>query len=291
MPVTEAEWLAATDPIEMLDWVQGKYSERKLRLFTCVCSRHLWHLLTDPRSRAAVVVAERFADGLAEEPERHAASAAAQSAVVDAIRDRQQNTSIPEMFTLAARVARFSLEHQRGPEQVEATVSAYRLVSRNPSSGLLDRAAVNATSSAALRDILGNPSRPNPTMHPAWRSDAVLQLTQAAYDDRRLPEGTLNPSRLGLLADALEDAGCTDAELLGHLRGPGPRILLTIRLLRGCVVFRRSLDLAPELLPLFSFGLGNLRQSRIIAHTHERVGRQPAAKLRCGSGSFRRWAD
>jgi hypothetical protein len=30
-----------------------------------------------------------------------------------------------------------------------------------------------------------------------------------------------------LLADALEDAGCTDAELLGHLRGPGPHV-------RGC---------------------------------------------------------
>jgi hypothetical protein len=28
--------------------------------------------------------------------------------------------------------------------------------------------------------------------------------------------------RLPILADALEETGCTDAELLGHLRGPGP---------------------------------------------------------------------
>jgi hypothetical protein len=212
----------------MLDRVvQGKYSERKLRLFTCACCRHLWHLLTDPRSRAAVEVAERFADGLAEEPERQTASAAAASAIRDAILARQQNTSIPEMFTLAARAASNSLGDELGPEGAGATVSACRLVSRDPNSGLLGRAAVNAMFSAALRDILGNAPRPSRTMHPAWRSDAVLQMTRAAYDDRRLPEGALEPARLALLADALEDAGCTDAELLGHLRGPGPHV-------RGC---------------------------------------------------------
>jgi hypothetical protein len=39
-----------------------------------------------------------------------------------------------------------------------------------------------------------------------------------------LPEGTLDPTRLAALADAIEDAGCTDADLLGHLRGPGPHV-------------------------------------------------------------------
>jgi len=34
---------------------------------------------------------------------------------------------------------------------------------------------------------------------------------------------------LPVLADALEEAGCTDADLLGHLRGPGPHV-------RGCWV-------------------------------------------------------
>jgi hypothetical protein len=52
-------------------------------------------------------------------------------------------------------------------------------------------------------------------------------LAEAAYAERTLPPGTLDPARLALLADALEDAGCTDGELLGHLRGPGPHV-------RGC---------------------------------------------------------
>jgi len=55
----------------------------------------------------------------------------------------------------------------------------------------------------------------------------VVALAQAAYEQRVLPAGTLDPAGLALLADALEDAGCTNAEILGHLLGPGPHV-------RGC---------------------------------------------------------
>jgi hypothetical protein len=77
-----------------------------------------------------------------------------------------------------------------------------------------------------LRDIFGNPFRPVP-LSPAWLTPDVLSLARAAYDHRTLPAGTLDPARLGLLADALEDAGCDCAEILGHLRGEGPHV-------RGC---------------------------------------------------------
>jgi hypothetical protein len=49
----------------------------------------------------------------------------------------------------------------------------------------------------------------------------VVRLAQAAYDARVLPAGTLEPERLAVLADALEEAGCADEALLGHLREPG----------------------------------------------------------------------
>jgi hypothetical protein len=32
----------------------------------------------------------------------------------------------------------------------------------------------------------------------------------------------LDPARLALLAEVLEEAGCTGADILGHIRGPGP---------------------------------------------------------------------
>jgi hypothetical protein len=42
-----------------------------------------------------------------------------------------------------------------------------------------------------------------------------------------MPVGHLHADRLAVLADALEDAGCTDAEVTEHLRSPGPHV-------RGC---------------------------------------------------------
>src|SRR5262245_6634951 len=45
--MTEAEWLACTDPEQMLRFVYGRVSNRKLRLFACACSRRIWHYLTD----------------------------------------------------------------------------------------------------------------------------------------------------------------------------------------------------------------------------------------------------
>jgi hypothetical protein len=68
--------------------------------------------------------------------------------------------------------------------------------------------------------VFGNPFRPA-ALDPARRTPDVVDLAQAAYDERHLPAGTLDAARLAVLADALEEAGCTDPDLLNHLRRPG----------------------------------------------------------------------
>ena len=70
---------------------------------------------------------------------------------------------------------------------------------------------------------------PSPAL-PAWNDSLVPRMANAIYEERALPEGQLDPARLAILGDALEDAGCpADHELLQHLRAPGPHV-------RGCWV-------------------------------------------------------
>ncbi len=91
-------------------------------------------------------------------------------------------------------------------------------------------AVARAAHCGLLRDQVGNPFRPSPPLPPAvlaYSDRLVPRLAQAAYDERQLPEGTLDAGRLAVLADALLDAGCDDEELLAHLRSPGPHV-------RGC---------------------------------------------------------
>jgi hypothetical protein len=73
--------------------------------------------------------------------------------------------------------------------------------------------------SACARDIFGNPFHPI-SVDPSWLTSTVTQLAQGIYADRAF-------DRLSILADALQDAGCANADLLDHCRGPGPHV-------RGC---------------------------------------------------------
>ena len=67
----------------------------------------------------------------------------------------------------------------------------------------------------------------------------MASLARAAYGRRTLPSGQLDRQRLAVLANALEEAGCTDAELLAHLRGPDPHV-------RGCWVLEEILAEPPR---------------------------------------------
>src|SRR5262245_41341301 len=61
-PMTETRWSLANDPGDMLAFLLGKVNERKIRLFCCACCRRIWDVMTDPRSRCAVEMAEQYAD-------------------------------------------------------------------------------------------------------------------------------------------------------------------------------------------------------------------------------------
>lgn len=215
--MTEAEWNACADPAPMLEFLRGKVSDRKLRLFAVACSRRIQHLLDDEPSRLAVDVAERFADGRAGEDERHRAAA-------DAYRARNRNWDDDAMAAAYYAVGLNSPANSPDAEWgmvVEAAGCVLSALSQHSPAGATDeaRGAEREYQSMLLRDIFGNPFRP-PTADPAWLTATVVTLAQAIYEERAF-------DRLPILADALEDAGCANQDVLDHCRQPGEHV-------RGC---------------------------------------------------------
>ncbi len=235
--MTEAEWLICTDPQAMLYVVQGpppeyggfpttKISDRKLRLFACACCRKVWHLLTDARSRQAVEVAERHADGQCSTEEYHGAWSESWDAGVQALPDPSPLRAVSWLFGKT-----------NYPGSIAAEVVA-----------LLCPSISSPVQAALLRDICGNPWRLPPTHKELarhgifdWNGNTIPRLASAAYEERpgrkcercggtgwvgryreamnrddcpdchgsgRIEDGSLDNGSLTILADALEDAGC-----------------------------------------------------------------------------------
>jgi hypothetical protein len=212
--MTEAEWLECTDPERMLAFLESKVSSRKRRLFGCACVRRVWRLLRDSRSHKAVEVAEQFADELADESQLARAYEAAMQ-----LWGRERG------LLLAAVSAAWRVTLLRRDEFGDAAEKASR---RAAEAEGWTAPAPRPAQVSLLRDIFGNPFRPR-VLDPSWRTPTVTALARAAYEERGLPAGSLDCDRLAILTDALEDAGCDSADILSHLRGPGPHV-------RGCWV-------------------------------------------------------
>ncbi len=195
--MTEDEWLACIDPGEMVWFLRGRVSDRKFRLFACVRARQTRHLLRDKRSKTAIEVGERLADGAISERTRAAAWNAAQEVARGLRRGKQRR---------AAWFAAWSVF----PIADEAALhAAWDFTDLMEFPFLCD----------LLRDIIGNPFR-SVAVARSWFTPAVAGLSETVYQERAF-------DHLASLADALEEAGCRDADILAHCRGPGPHI-------RGC---------------------------------------------------------
>jgi hypothetical protein len=319
--------------------------ERRSRLFGCAAVRSVWSLLHDPRSRKAVEVAERYADGLAtfeellqaesdawhaaadaafvptgaaawaraleagldhpgSEPWQLAAQAwcaaagaawnawgpismaihtvnadpvaervlcvtwvvAARVAFQAAAAHREDGRRIAQLAAEAARTAAEGAGSRREVVLNLAEQARVRADAARASPAADARAAALAAWAAAevvgqgwpaveaaaesarlaldgghagqcelLRCLFGNPFRPPTNPDPsllAWEDGLIPSLARSAYEDRALPSGLLDATRLAVLADALLDAGCTDVGMVEHLRQSALHV-------RGCWVVDR----------------------------------------------------
>jgi hypothetical protein len=215
MSMTQEEWLSCQVPGKLLLHVcqqegaaRRKDGRRKLRLFACACCRRVWHKLTEESDREVVRVSERFADGLASAEEMEQALQRCQHGtgwIPPAIR-AAMSTALPQprkavsavMFCVCSAVA----SHGAGyAERWQAEVV-----------GQID----------LVRDIFGNPFLPI-RVEKRWltaNDDAVSRLARSIYEEGNFAD-------LPILADALEEAGCSEEALLAHCRGTEGHV-------RGC---------------------------------------------------------
>jgi hypothetical protein len=211
--LTEVKWLAHDEPYPLLGFVRDIASERKLRLVGCAACRRIWELMHDPRCRVAVEASERFAEGLLSERGLDLISAAAEEAYEDADFDEGEDAK------LAATVAHAASYASSPSLSLDVVLEALGAVGNAAPHGLVAELGLQADS---VRDIFGNPLRPV-TVDPRWLTSDVVALARGIYDERAF-------DRLPILADALQDAGCDNADVLGHCRDP------QLTHVRGCWV-------------------------------------------------------
>src|SRR5262249_24535626 len=211
--MTEAEWLACANPTPMLEFLRGKASDRKLRLFASACCRRLWHIVTQERSRKAIEMLERYVDGQTGQIELSRAVRGA---------ERDAASSCGRGFVYDAVAAVIAAGDPNTTSVDAAILAAHNATNAAGGLSLHRRTAEQSSQAQFLRCIIGNPFRPVAIAPPwlAWNDGTVRKIAQAIYDDRAF-------DRMPVLADALEDAGCDAADLLAHCRGPNVHV-------RGC---------------------------------------------------------
>ncbi|MFO0805086.1 MAG: hypothetical protein U0791_18425 [Gemmataceae bacterium] len=219
--MTEAEWLAATDPVPMLDYLRGKSSDRKLRLFDIGCCQRLSRIIeNEPAWVGGLDAAEQFADGkigASELGRWHEEISNWEGSLAD--------FRLPLIQTHGSLFAVTLLERDDSSHGVQYSV---RLAMTELAVELEGAACVqrvseeqSQVSSRLLREIIGNPFRPV-TFAPDWRTSTVAAIARGMYESRDF-------SPMSLLADALQDAGCDNEDILNHCRSNGPHV-------RGCWV-------------------------------------------------------
>jgi hypothetical protein len=215
--MTEAEWLACGDPAKMLESLQQKASDRKWRLFAVACCRRISHLLIDERSRGLVDKVEAYADG--------------RVSIIDlskAWNDHEHSFSAYALKPPWCAVMACACDGRQSA--IEAAVAGIGEASESiaeddPILPVITEAVRHSEGIAQchlLRDIFGPLHFRTVAVDRAWGTATVTNLAQAIYEDRAF-------DRLPILADALEDAGCTNADVLNHCRGGGEHV-------RGCWV-------------------------------------------------------
>jgi hypothetical protein len=213
--MTEQQWLACHDPQRMLQFLRWRMSERKLQLFACGCCRLIWDVVWSRRSLEAVVITERFLDGLPRGELRPVVRRQAWEAIRTTPRDR------PGAYSAAHAAHMTSVFGGETPAFYRVLRVQEYCTSAAEEANLGSWNEHQAAQADLLRDLIGNPFR-SAILDPSLRDATVIRLAQTIHEEGRFDE-------IPVLGDALEEAGCPNQELIDHCHQ-------TLMHYRGCWV-------------------------------------------------------
>ena len=200
------DWECCTQVDVMLKALDRKEHRRRWVLFNCACCRRVWGRVPEGACREYVEAAERYALGTGLKKDLAPLRGRVHEAFNNSLRwpDRASAAQAAMMVTNTTRFC------------------AWKAASAAGEKGRVAHRRERHAQADLLREVMGNLYRAV-AVEPAWltwNGGAVPKMAQAVLAEARF-------SDLPILADALQEAGCEEAELLGHLRGPGPHV-------RGC---------------------------------------------------------
>jgi hypothetical protein len=233
--MTETEWLTTRLPLYLLREYPAEWDGRKALLFWCACLRRVWRLVPNERVRRLVEAVENSPDAPADalRPEVEAVRRHLSSDALGNPRGPDWIRFHADYWTLGALVhpppepllatARNAVERaiddalRRAPPDLEPA-DRFRLSEDA-------EAAEKAWQCDLIREVFGNPFRPVDVS--PWLTSDVVALARGIYEEKAF-------DRMPILADALQDAGCDDVNVLDHCREPREHV-------RGCWVLDRLL--------------------------------------------------
>ncbi|VTR93437.1 Uncharacterized protein OS=Sorangium cellulosum (strain So ce56) GN=sce5710 PE=4 SV=1 [Gemmata massiliana] len=178
----------------MLRFLRKRTSGRKLRLFACECCHQNRPFMALSGANDVVRATERWAEGRAIKRE-----------AVKAFNDLELS---PAHSEFGRKYGAMQLGFCSDDAYIAVTYTTAWATDEEPAT---ERWLANL-----VREVFGNPFRPVP-LSPVWRTGTAVALAQQVYESRDF-------GAMPILADALQDAGCDNADVLDHGRGPGPHV-------------------------------------------------------------------
>ncbi len=218
--MTEEEWLGNATPGWMLRFLGDSASGRKLWLFTCNCVEFVWQSLLQGEIAPPLELAWAAADGLVSQSNLATPPRVGQQPMM---MHSASKSELAEWFAGRALDVAFRQQELRVVEQIRRDVEALAvlLATKSGQDTATDSHAARIGMTSLLRDIFGNPFHPI-TLDPSWLTSTVVSLARQIYDSRDF-------TAMPILADALQDAGCDNPQIVEHCQGPGSHV-------RGCWV-------------------------------------------------------